>query len=85
MSGPKVRYGATLRKRAEAADKQRTSKYPCPTCGKESVKRRGYSKWECRSCGALFAGGAYSLTTPIGEASKRLLVSIKKGAAGKKG
>ena len=84
MSNPKVRYGATLRKRADAADKQRIAKYPCPACGKEAVKRRGYSKWECRSCGATFAGGAYSLTTPIGDASKRLLVSIKKGAAEQK-
>jgi len=78
-----VRYGASLRKRAAAVGKQSTSKYACPQCGKTAVKRRGCAKWECRSCGAKFAGGAYSLTTPIGEASRRLLVNIRKGEAGK--
>lgn len=75
-----VRYGAELRKRAAAVDAQRTARYPCPTCGKTSVKRRGNSLWECRSCGSRFAGGAYSLTTATGEAARRSLESVRGGA-----
>lgn len=78
MVKPKVRYGAELRKRAEAVDKQRTARYICPKCGKRSVRRRGHSLWECRSCGARFAGGAYSLTTAIGESGMRLIADAKK-------
>ncbi len=86
MAKSKVRYGASLRKLAAAVDRQRTSKYPCPQCGKTAVKRSSYARWQCRSCGANFAGGAYSLTTPIGEASRRLLINIKKGSrVGKEG
>jgi large subunit ribosomal protein L37Ae len=74
-----VRYGAEIRKRAREVDKQRTNKYPCPECGKKMVKRVGYSLWKCRGCGATFAGGAYSLTTSIGETGRRIVADIKKG------
>jgi large subunit ribosomal protein L37Ae len=78
MVKSKVRYGAELRKRAEAVDKQRTAKYICPKCGKKSVRRVGYSLWKCNSCGAKFAGGAYSLTTTIGESGMRIISDAKK-------
>ena len=72
-----VRYGAELRKRAAAVNQQRTARYPCPTCGKKSVKRKGNSLWECRSCGSEFAGGTYSLTTAVGETARRSLEGAK--------
>ncbi len=75
-----VRYGAELRKRARDVDRQRSARYPCPTCGKDSVKRKGNSLWECRSCGSRFAGGAYSLTTATGDTARRSL----EGARGAK-
>ena len=74
-----VRYGAEIRKRAKEVDKQRISKYLCPECGKRRVKRRGYSLWKCKACGATFAGGAYSFTTSIGETGRRIVADIKKG------
>jgi len=72
-----VRYGAELRKRAAAVDAQRSARYPCPTCGKKSVKRKGNSLWECRSCGSRYAGGAYSLTTATGDAARRSIEGSK--------
>ena len=79
MAKAAVRYGAELRKRAAAVNKSRTSRYACPRCGKKSVKRRGNSLWECRSCGAKFAGGAYSLSTAVGDTIKRTVDVLKKG------
>ncbi len=81
MAKAAVRYGASLRKQCASVDKQRTAKYPCPQCGKKAVTRKGNAKWECRSCGIQFAGGAYSLSTPIGDATRRLLLNLKKGMA----
>ena len=73
MSKRNVRSGAELRKRADKVDRLRVSSFACPTCGKKKVKRKGNSLWECKSCGGVFAGGTYSLSTPSGEAAARLV------------
>lgn len=75
-----VRGGAGMRKRTAAIGKQKSSKYACPRCGKKAVKRAGNSLWQCRSCGAEFAGGAYSLSTAVGDAARRLMENVRKGA-----
>jgi len=73
-----VRYGAEMRKRADTVDRQRVARYVCPKCGKRKVKRQGHAVWKCRSCGATFAGGAYSLTTAVGETGRRIIADVKK-------
>lgn len=78
MTKAKVRYGAEMRKRADAVDRQRVAKYICPACGKRRVKRVGHSLWKCRSCESTFAGGAYSLTTAVGETGRRIIADVKK-------
>jgi len=78
MSNSQVRYGAEIRKRAAGVDKSRVARYACPKCSKESVKRNGNAKWECKSCGAIFAGGAYALSTLTGEASKKAVANYAK-------
>lgn len=70
MRTPK--YGASIRKLVEAAEKAKRERYECPKCGKKKVSRRGYAIWRCRSCGGTFAGGAYSLRTETGEIALRL-------------
>ena len=45
---------------------------------KKKVKRQGNSLWECQACGAVFAGGTYSLSTPAGEVATRLIHEYKK-------
>jgi len=74
-----VKYGAEIRKRVREVNKQKTSKYVCPECGKRRVKRLGNSLWKCKACGSTFAGGAYSFTTGIGETGRRIVADIKKG------
>ncbi|MFH1056674.1 MAG: 50S ribosomal protein L37ae [Candidatus Micrarchaeota archaeon] len=68
-----VRYGVRLRKKfAEVVRKQKL-KYACPKCGKKKVKRKGFAQWECRSCGLVFAGGAYEPETSGGASVRKAL------------
>ena len=69
------RYGRRIRKLVNEALRNKNKRYECPKCGKIKVKRRGSSKWECSSCGAVIAGGAYTLTTAPGETAKRIIES----------
>ena len=72
-----VRGGAELRKRVASAKKLKTTRFACPTCGKEAVRRAGHSRWSCKSCNSEFAGGAYALSTAAGDSARRVLVNVK--------
>ena len=78
MSKRDVRSGAELRKRADSMDTLRRTLFVCSACGKKKVKRQGNSLWGCKSCGAVFAGGTYSLSTPSGDVATRLIKEYKK-------
>ena len=67
------KYGATIRKLASKAIESSRTWYECPKCHKRKVVRKGNSLWRCRSCKTMFAGGAYSLTTEVGEVAARLI------------
>lgn len=73
MAKSDVRYGAEIRKREYKVREQKGARYQCPKCSKAGIRRRGNSIWACRSCGAVFAGGAYSLSTPTGTAANRMV------------
>ena len=77
MSKRDVRSGAELRKRADSMDTLRRTLFVCSACGKKKVKRQGNSVWECKACGAVFAGGTYSLSTPSGDVATRLIKEYK--------
>ncbi|MFH1470129.1 MAG: 50S ribosomal protein L37ae [Candidatus Micrarchaeota archaeon] len=68
-----VRCGAEMRKRVRKIEKMKSGKHVCHTCGKKMAKRISNSIWKCRSCGSVFAGGSYSLSTPTGSAGKRIV------------
>ncbi len=72
------RYGARIRKLHDAAIKAKSSRYECPKCGKLKVVRKSYAMWSCKSCEAMFAGGAYSFSTETGNLAKRLIQSYSK-------
>ena len=74
-----VRGGPRLRKKVYKVNALKTKRHVCPRCGKEQVKRKSVARWECRTCGAVFAGGAYSPTTPTGVTGKRLVEDLKAG------
>ena len=82
-----VRSGAELRKRARLVRVMKSKKYSCPKTGKK-VKRISNSLWRSAS-GHIYAGGAYSLSTPSGEVLERMVLEhkekrMKKKAAQKK-
>ena len=74
------RYGKKIRELERAVLKQSRGRHACPKCGKVSVKRVGAGIWACRSCSAVFAGGAYSPETSAGAAARRALRGPEKPA-----
>lgn len=78
MANASIRYGASIRKRYLKIRAEKRSRYLCDVCGKDAVRRRGTSIWECRHCGTIYAGGAYSIKTAAGSVAKRLIEEIKK-------
>ncbi|MEW6528699.1 MAG: 50S ribosomal protein L37ae [Candidatus Micrarchaeota archaeon] len=76
MRTPK--YGAKLRKLYNSVDKAKNTKYICPKCSKTNVKRISNAIWLCNSCNAKMSGGAYTLTTGIGEVANRIIKEYSK-------
>ncbi|VVC02955.1 50S ribosomal protein L37Ae [Candidatus Burarchaeum australiense] len=77
-----VRGGAEMRKRAAAIDTQKRSRYACPSCGKVSLKRISNAVWKCKSCKAVFAGGANTPTTPMGQVGNKALENQQSAGKG---
>ncbi len=65
------RYGRKIRELEKSALRHSRGKHVCPKCGKRNVKRVGAGIWNCSSCNARFAGGAYSPETEAGSAARR--------------
>ena len=57
------RYGRRIREEYSKIAKKQREKYKCPYCGRKSVRRVAAGIWECKKCGAKFAGGAYEPIT----------------------
>ena len=74
-----AKYGKRIRDLVEVSLSKKKDRYECPKCGKRSVKRVANALWECRSCGARIAGGAYSLGTDIGQTARRVLAGGEAG------
>lgn len=70
-------YGVRTRKQEAAILKSTRAKHECPNCGKKSVKRVSSSLWECRGCGARFAGGAYAPQTEVGASARKIIQTAK--------
>ena len=52
-------YGVKLRKKYDAVKRKQKQLYACPKCGKKKLKRVDFAQWKCKSCEAVFAGGAF--------------------------
>ncbi len=64
------RYGTKIRKLVVEVERKLKQDYKCPSCGALRVNRTGASIWECRRCGAKFAGAAYTPSTLVATAEK---------------
>lgn len=72
------KYGASNRKLVDKARKMAKTRYECKKCNKLKVKRKSNALWMCSSCGAVYAGGAYSFTTETGEVVGRVISEYSK-------
>ena len=71
--GSTGRFGARYGRRVKISLKQIEEKqrmlYVCPSCKRRSLRRIAPGIWECKKCGAKFAGGAYTPRTELGKGS----------------
>ncbi len=58
------RYGRRNRDKVALLESQARKDYPCPKCGYTQVSRVAAGIWQCRKCGAKFAGRAYTVGKP---------------------
>mmetsp|Transcript_2129 Transcript_2129/g.3176 ORF Transcript_2129/g.3176 Transcript_2129/m.3176 type:complete len:95 (+) Transcript_2129:144-428(+) len=73
-----TRYGSTLRKLLRKVEVSQHSKFHCSFCGKDSVKRKCTGIWNCKSCGKVLAGGAYTLSTAAAVTTRSTINRLKR-------
>ena len=73
-----TRYGASLRKAAKKIEEDQHAVYMCQFCGKRTVRRVAVGIWGCKSCCKVFAGGAWTPTTPAALAAKSTIHRLRK-------
>jgi len=68
-----ARYGVRARSRVRNIETHQHAKHKCPSCGHLKVRRTETSIWQCKKCGAKFAGGAYSFRTEASQTIDKAL------------
>jgi large subunit ribosomal protein L37Ae len=68
-----ARYGVRARTIVRNIENIQKEKQNCPTCGHKKVKRISTGIWQCRKCGAKYAGGAYVPQTESGQNVEKML------------
>lgn len=56
------RYGKTTKDKFGAIEKQQRTKYTCPSCSRDQVKRISVGIWQCQKCGSKFTSKAYTVS-----------------------
>ena len=73
-----TRYGAKLRKQVKAIEILQRTKYTCPFCGKNSIKRAAVGIWRCKACRRNIAGGAWEFSTIAAQTARTTINRLKK-------
>lgn len=73
-----TRYGAKLRKQVKAIEILQKTKYVCPFCGKNSIRRQAVGIWRCKACRRCIAGGAWEFSTSAAQTAKTTINRLKK-------
>ncbi len=74
-----ARYGRKAKRSVKMIEENMKKNHVCPRCDRPYVKRQAAGIWKCRKCGAVFTGGAYIPTTPMGKVAKRNIKRITGG------
>ncbi len=73
-----TRYGQKLRKQVKAIEILQRTKYTCPFCGKNSVRRAAVGIWKCKACRRNIAGGAWEFSTTAAQTARSTINRLKK-------
>ena len=73
-----TRYGQKLRKQVKAIEILQRTKYICPFCGKNSIRRFAVGIWRCRACRRNIAGGAWEFSTIAAQTARTTINRLKK-------
>ena len=72
-----ARYSTPLKQVVRDIEKTQKTKQICPQCGRNSLRRKGYSKWACSKCKTEIAGGAYEPKTAVGDLVEKIVKRTK--------
>ena len=75
-----TRYGQKLRKQVKAIEILQRTKYTCPFCGKNSIRRSAVGIWRCKACRRNIAGGAWEFSTTAAQTARSTINRLKKDA-----
>lgn len=73
-----TRYGQKLRKQVKAIEILQRTKYICPFCGKNSIRRFAVGIWRCKACRRNIAGGAWEFSTIAAQTARTTINRLKK-------
>ncbi|MBI4983656.1 50S ribosomal protein L37ae [Candidatus Woesearchaeota archaeon] len=65
-----ARYGRKPKAKFALIESLQRTKYRCPYCNKERVKRVAMGIWCCKKCNVKFAARAYTITKTETSATK---------------
>lgn len=71
-----ARYSTPLKEIYRDVEDIQKNLQECPKCNRTALRRRGFARWECRKCGAIIAGGAFTPHTKLGNIVERI---VRKG------
>lgn len=74
-----ARYGRKAKRTVKQIEENMKIYHNCPQCDRPAVKRVSAGIWKCRKCNAVFTGGAYVPSTPMGKTAARNIKRIVGG------
>jgi len=73
------RYGRKAKRTVKKIEENMKKNHTCPKCDRPAVRRVSSGIWKCRKCDAVFTGGAYVPSTPMGKTAARNIKRIVGG------
>ncbi|MBN2111546.1 50S ribosomal protein L37ae [Candidatus Woesearchaeota archaeon] len=59
------RYGRRMRHKFSKVEAEQRKSHKCPYCSDDKVKRVSAGIWNCKKCGSVFTGRAYTVPKKI--------------------